>query len=180
MRIIAGSAKGRRLEAPRTSDTRPITDRAKESIFSSLGDRVVGARVLDLYAGSGAFGLEALSRGADSATFVERGREAVGVLRRNIAAIKLGGEVAVDDVVRFLERNTKGYDLVFVDPPYALSLASVEQIIGLVDRTVGRDSVVILHRRAGEDLPVVPQSLELDDDRRIGDSRILRYLKETT
>ena len=67
MRIIAGSAKGRRLEAPRTSNTRPITDRAKESIFSSLGDRVVGARVLDLYAGSGAFGLEALSRGADSA-----------------------------------------------------------------------------------------------------------------
>ncbi len=105
MRIIAGSAKGRRLEAPRTSDTRPITDRAKESIFSSLGDRVVGARVLDLYAGSGAFGLEALSRGSASAEFVERGREAVGVLRRNVESTGLGGRIVADDVVRFLERN---------------------------------------------------------------------------
>jgi 16S rRNA (guanine966-N2)-methyltransferase len=179
MRIIAGSAKGRRLEAPRTADTRPITDRAKESIFSSLGDRVVGARVLDLYAGSGAFGLEALSRGARSARFVERGRESLGVLRRNVEKIGQGGEIIADDVVRFLERTTASYDLVFVDPPYALSLASVEQVIGLVDRTVDRDGAVILHRRVGGDLPVVPHSLRMDDDRRIGDSRILRYLKET-
>ncbi len=179
MRIIAGSAKGRRLEAPRTSNTRPITDRAKESIFSSLGDRVLGARVLDLYAGSGAFGFEALSRGAGSVEFVERGREAVGVLRRNVDSTRLGGKIVADDVVRFLERTSETYDLVFVDPPYALSLASVEQVIGLVDLKLDRDGVVILHRRVGGDLPVIPQSLHMDDDRRIGDSRVLRFLKET-
>ncbi|HEX2367763.1 MAG TPA: 16S rRNA (guanine(966)-N(2))-methyltransferase RsmD [Acidimicrobiia bacterium] len=179
MRIIAGAAKGRRLEAPRTPDTRPITDRAKESIFSSLGDRVSGARVLDLYAGSGAFGLEALSRGSASAEFVERGREAVGVLRRNVESTGLGGRIVADDVVRFLERNVDTYDLIFVDPPYALSLASVEQVIGLVEPLLDRDGVVVLHRRVGSDLPGVPQSLRIDDDRRLGDSRVLRYLKET-
>jgi 16S rRNA (guanine966-N2)-methyltransferase len=179
LRIIAGSAKGRRLEAPRTPDTRPITDRAKESIFSSLGDRVSGARVLDLYAGSGAFGLEALSRGSASAVFVERGREAVGVLRRNVESTGLGGRIVADDVVRFLERNVDTYDLIFVDPPYALSLASVEQVIGLVEPLLDRDGVAVLHRRVGSDLPGVPQSLRIDDDRRLGDSRVLRYLKET-
>ncbi len=135
--------------------------------------------MLDLYAGSGAFGLEALSRGSASAEFVERGREAVGVLRRNVESTGLGGRIVADDVVRFLERNVDTYDLIFVDPPYALSLASVEQVIGLVEPLLDRDGVVVLHRRVGSDLPGVPQSLRIDDDRRLGDSRVLRYLKET-
>ena len=84
-----------------------------------------------------------------------------------------------DDVVRFLERNVDTYDLIFADPPYALSLASVEQVIGLVEPLLDRDGVVVLHRRVGSDSPGVPQSLRIDDDRRLGDSRVLRYLKET-
>jgi 16S rRNA G966 N2-methylase RsmD len=85
MRVIAGTARGASLSAPRDKGTRPITDRVKETLFGILADRVIDARVLDLYAGSGAIGIEALSRGAVSATFVERGRDAVAAIRANLA-----------------------------------------------------------------------------------------------
>jgi hypothetical protein len=93
MRIIAGKAKGRRLSAPDGPGTRPVTDRVKEAVFSSIGDWVEDADVADLYAGSGSFGLEALSRGARSAVFVENGFRAIEALKRNISSVALGGEV---------------------------------------------------------------------------------------
>ncbi|MDH3194020.1 MAG: RsmD family RNA methyltransferase, partial [Acidimicrobiia bacterium] len=98
MRIIAGEAKGRRLKAPKDHGTRPMQDRIKEAVFSSLGSAVVGANVLDLYAGTGSMGLEALSRGASRAVFVERDRKALTVLRDNCAAVDLGGDVIAGDV----------------------------------------------------------------------------------
>ena len=129
MRIIAGAAKGRKIVGPKGSGTRPMTDRAWEALFSSLGLKVSGARVLDLYAGSGSLGLESLSRGAASAVFVERGREALDALRRNVARLGLGGEVRREDVEGYLDRCRTRFDLVFVDPPYSLSLASVEEVL---------------------------------------------------
>jgi 16S rRNA (guanine966-N2)-methyltransferase len=122
VRVIAGSAGGIRLEAPRDRGTRPITDRVKETLFAILGDRVLDARVLDLYAGSGAIGIEALSRGATHATFVERSREAAELIRANLRRTHLeaAADVRTTDVGRFLLAAAEGdqYDLAFLDPPY--------------------------------------------------------------
>jgi 16S rRNA (guanine966-N2)-methyltransferase len=177
MRIITGLAKGRRLLAPRDGGTRPMTDRAREGLFSSLGAAVIDARVLDLYAGSGSLGLEALSRGAHSAVFVERGRAALAVLRANVAAVGLGGEVVAGDVGEYLARPTGPFDLAFVDPPYALPLGSVEQVLGGLARRLTAGGTAVLHRRAGEGL-APPPGLEIADRRRYGDSEITRLVKE--
>jgi 16S rRNA (guanine966-N2)-methyltransferase len=122
MRVIAGTARGRQLLAPKDKGTRPISDRVKESLFGAIGARIVGARVLDLYAGSGAVGIEALSRGAASATFVERARPAVTVIRENLARTGLseGAEVRAQAVETFLAATPEGrWDVVVLDPPYA-------------------------------------------------------------
>ena len=117
MRVVAGEFRGRRLAAPRGARTRPTADRVREALFSMLGD-VSGARVLDLYAGSGALGIEALSRGADSAVFVERDPRAVAAIERNLASLGLEQQVVRQDAVRFLARAEGMFDLVFCDPPY--------------------------------------------------------------
>lgn len=147
MRVIAGTARGVPLRAPRDRATRPVTDRVKETLFGILGERVVEARALDLYAGSGALGIEALSRGAASAVFVERGREAVAAIRRNLAATRLerGGRVVASDVLRFLAgQHDTDYDLVFLDPPYAerAILAPLEALVPLLSLDA---SVVVKH-----------------------------------
>jgi 16S rRNA (guanine966-N2)-methyltransferase len=117
VRVVAGRFGGRRLAAPRGSRTRPTADRVREALFSMLGD-VSGARVLDLYAGSGALGIEALSRGADSAVFVERDPRAAAAIERNLTSLGLQQEVLRQDAVRFLVRSSGTFDLVFCDPPY--------------------------------------------------------------
>jgi 16S rRNA (guanine966-N2)-methyltransferase len=117
VRVVAGSFKGRRLATPKGTRTRPTADRVREALFSMLGD-VSGARVLDLYAGSGALGIEALSRGADGAVFVERDPRAVAAIERNLAAVGVDATVARQDVLRFLARAEGTFDLVFCDPPY--------------------------------------------------------------
>lgn len=121
MRVIAGTARGRPLVAPRGARTRPITDRVKETLFGILADRVVDARVLDLYAGSGSVGIEALSRGAASCDFVEHERRAVAAIRENLerAGVVEHASVHSVDVMRFLERTGEDrFGLVFLDPPY--------------------------------------------------------------
>lgn len=122
MRVIAGSARGLRLAAPKDPRTRPISDKVKESLFGTIGDRVLDARVLDLYAGSGAIGIEALSRGAASATFVERARPAVAVIRENLVRTGLGeaAEIRAQSVEAFLTATAEPpWDLAVLDPPYA-------------------------------------------------------------
>jgi 16S rRNA (guanine966-N2)-methyltransferase len=117
VRVVAGAFKGHRLVAPRGVRTRPTADRVREALFSMLGD-VEGARVLDLYAGSGALGIEALSRGAACAVFVERDPRAASAIERNLAAVGADGRVVRQDVARFLGRAEGTFDLVFCDPPY--------------------------------------------------------------
>jgi 16S rRNA (guanine966-N2)-methyltransferase len=117
VRIVAGEFRGRRIQAPRGLRTRPTADRVREALFSMLGD-VFGARVLDLYAGSGALGIEALSRGAESVVFVERDARAAAVIERNLASLGLQAAVVRQDAVRFLGRAEGPFDLVFCDPPY--------------------------------------------------------------
>ncbi len=120
MRVIAGEARGQPLVAPRGDGTRPITDRVKETLFAILGDRVPDAAVLDLYAGSGAIGIEALSRGAAHATFVEQSRTALVALRTNLERTHTDdrAEVVASDVERFLASSAARRDLVILDPPY--------------------------------------------------------------
>jgi 16S rRNA (guanine966-N2)-methyltransferase len=138
-RVIAGEAGGRRLAVPGGRDTRPTSDRAREGLFATIASMLGsldGARILDLYAGSGAVGLEALSRGAEHVLLVEHGGRAARVIRENIEAIGLPGAVlAADRVERMLARGPADghrYDVVFADPPYALADAAVSQVLSLL------------------------------------------------
>ena len=152
-RVIAGTARGRRLQVPSGTTTRPTADRAREGLFSSLLSLLdlEGARVLDLYAGSGALGLEALSRGAGSATLVESDAQAVAVLRGNVEHLGLAGaHVLAQPVERFLAGGSEGgeaeprYDLVMLDPPYELEL---EPVLAQLHPWLAPDAVVVAERR---------------------------------
>jgi 16S rRNA (guanine966-N2)-methyltransferase len=135
MRVIAGTARGRPLVAPRGTATRPIADRVKETLFAILADRVLDARVLDLYAGSGAVGIEALSRGAAHCDFVEHDRRALAAIRENLERAEVGDRASVHaaDVPRFLAASAgASFGLAFLDPPYLehAILAPLERLAG--------------------------------------------------
>lgn len=136
MRIITGKAKGCRLETLGGLDTRPTVERVKEGIFSAINFEIEGRRVLDLFAGSGQMGLEALSRGALSCVFVDRSREAVQVVRRNASAARLLADATVlnMDATTYLQQCRERFGLVFLDPPYdaELLLPCLEALDGLV------------------------------------------------
>ncbi|MEX1045715.1 MAG: 16S rRNA (guanine(966)-N(2))-methyltransferase RsmD [Chthoniobacterales bacterium] len=124
MRVIAGTAGGLRLDCP-DGIARPMMDRVRGAVFSSLGEVVPGARALDLFAGSGAIGIEALSRGAASCVFVDQNRKAAGIIRANLAHARLPGTVRGQDVAAFVARaDPASFDLVFADPPFALDPAA--------------------------------------------------------
>ena len=178
MRVIAGKAKGRRLAGPETRDTRPVTDRVKEAVFSSIGDWVVDADVADLYAGAGSFGLEALSRGARSAVFVENGARALDALKKNIGTVGLGGGVAPVKVRQFLEVNQKSFHLVFIDPPWPLPTEDLEADFALLDPFLVDQAEVVASRRHSDRLPVAPENWRVATEKRYGDTRIVRYEKK--
>jgi 16S rRNA (guanine966-N2)-methyltransferase len=178
MRVIAGKAKGRRLAGPETPDTRPVTDRVKEAVFSSIGDWVVDADVADLYAGAGSFGLEALSRGARSAVFVENGARALDALKKNIGTVGLGGEVSPVKVRQFLEVNQKSFHLVFIDPPWPLPTEELEADFDLLDRSLVDQAEVIASRRHSDRVPSPPENWRVATEKRYGDTRIVRYEKK--
>lgn len=124
MRVITGSARGRRLGELKGMETRPTTDKVKEGLFNAIQFDVANARVLDLFAGTGQLGIEALSRGAASCTFVDRRADAVKLVRDNLALCRLtdGARVVCGDALAFLAATRERYDLVFLDPPYAADL----------------------------------------------------------
>ncbi len=133
MRVTGGTAKGARLRTPAGPETRPTTDMARKAIFDILGPEVEGARVLDLFAGSGALGIEALSRGAAEAVFVESSREALGVILANLTMTGLRGKGVLRrrDAERFIARQAgERFDVAFLDPPYARGLRFVARVLG--------------------------------------------------
>jgi 16S rRNA (guanine966-N2)-methyltransferase len=162
MRVIAGDARGTRLvRAP--PGIRPVSDRVREGLFSSLGDRVQGARVLDLYAGTGAVGVEALSRGATEAVFVDRSPPALAAVRDNLARTKLAGRALVrrSDVRRFLERGPArpgGFDIVFLDPPYGSGPPELDGVLALLDEKplLREGFTVVLTRGSRSSNGVIP------------------------
>lgn len=175
MRIIAGAARGRKIRAPDTKHTRPATDRVREALFSMLGPAVREAAVLDLYAGSGSFGLEALSRGAATATFVESGRAALVALKHNIETLGLGGSVVATTVRGFLGREVEQFEVVFIDPPWDLPTDELEQDMLLLEPFLSPGASVVTSRRSTDDVPANPKTWRLATDRRYGDTRILIY-----
>jgi 16S rRNA (guanine966-N2)-methyltransferase len=159
MRIIAGEHRGRRLEAPSGRTTRPMLDRVREALFSTLGERVLGARVLDLFAGSGSLGLEALSRGAERARLVERDRDALRALQKNVATLQLAdrAEIVRGDALdpRTWSAGETLADLCFYDPPYPLLESSRDRprVLGALPRLFGEalsdDAVLVFHAPRG-------------------------------
>ena len=172
MRVIAGVARGQPLVAPRDRGTRPITDRVKETLFAILGERVPGARVLDLYAGSGAIGIEALSRGALHATFVEQARTALVALRTNLERTRLDdrSSVASIDVARFLAAPVDPpWDLAFVDPPY--EVRDIVAPLRALEPHLAPDATVVVKHFWRTDLPEVA-GLQPVRQRRFGETML--------
>jgi 16S rRNA (guanine966-N2)-methyltransferase len=176
MRVIAGSLGGRRLVAPRGLATRPTTDRVREALFSVIGD-VSGAAVLDLFAGTGALGVEALSRGAARAVFVESARPALAALRANLAALGLEarGAVVAVPVARALDAVARAgpYDLVFADPPYDVADEALAALVALASRDdcLAPGVLVALEHASRRPLDVVAP-FSLRETRRYGDTAI--------
>lgn len=177
MRIIAGEAKGRRLRAPNTKGTRPVTDRVREAVFSTIGSWVVDSVVGDLYAGSGSFGLEALSRGASSAVFVESGRKALQALHHNVSDVGLGGTIIESAVQSYLDRANHRFHLVFMDPPWDQPTDQMEEELANLDRLLLPSGEVVVSRRHTDRVPEPPETWRVATDRRYGDTRIIRYEK---
>jgi 16S rRNA (guanine966-N2)-methyltransferase len=160
MRVIAGRAGGVRLVSPK-SGVRPTMDRVKAAIFSSLGEMVIGARVLDLFAGTGALGIEALSRGAESALFVDEDRKSIDAIERNLEKTKFSGRVRNADVFRFLknaEAYAEKFRIIFADPPYEQMKSGeyfTRKLLGdvVLRRLLERDGVFVLEKHPGEKTP---------------------------
>jgi 16S rRNA (guanine(966)-N(2))-methyltransferase RsmD len=162
MRVIAGSAKGTRL-APVPPGVRPVSDRAREGLFSSLGAAVAGARTLDLFAGTGALAIEALSRGAEHAVLVERDKVALQTIRENLVRTRFEGMArtvpsSVDRYLRSTPDTAERFDLVFVDPPYAADAEEVGDVLGLLGSStlLAGGFTVVLTRGHRSSTPVVP------------------------
>lgn len=144
MRIISGRARGTKLFAPDGLDTRPTLDRVREAVFSMIFDRTDGARVLDLFAGSGAMGLEALSRGAVECDFADIAPKACECIRQNLEKTHLeGGRVSNTDYKLFLNKCTSGYDLIFIDPPYESGYYSTALDIISERGLLNKDGIIV-------------------------------------
>ena len=179
MRIIGGHDRGRRLRAPRGLETRPTADRVRVSLFDVLGPAIAGARVLDLFAGTGAVGIEALSRGAARVVFVERDQAALRALRANLAALgasRGAARVMAGDVLRVLadlSAQEEPFDLVFIDPPYATSLAG--RALWRWARPLGSaapGSEVVVQHSTRTTVPSVAGFVEHRRARRFGDTAL--------
>jgi 16S rRNA (guanine966-N2)-methyltransferase len=175
-RIIAGTAGGRRLVVPSGTSTRPTSDRAREGLFSSLQSLtdLEGAAVLDLYAGSGALGLEAVSRGAAGATLVEDDPRALAAIRSNVDALGLPATVVDDDVTRFLGRAPSPYDVVVMDPPYDVD---VDPVLASLLPWVAEDGVVVVERRTRGGSPTAPAGLREERSRRYGEATLWYFAR---
>jgi 16S rRNA (guanine966-N2)-methyltransferase len=171
MRVIAGSYRGRTLRAPRGQATRPTSDRVREALFSILG-QIGGVTVLDLFAGSGALAIEALSRGASEATLVDSSSAAIEAIRRNLQELAIDAEVVRSDAVAWCEqakRSARQYDLVFLDPPYRHGSLLGAQLTAALAGALAPDARVVAESDRRQPLGL---ELPLLDERRYGDTLI--------
>ncbi|MDQ3677693.1 MAG: 16S rRNA (guanine(966)-N(2))-methyltransferase RsmD [Actinomycetota bacterium] len=172
MRIVAGRYGGRRLVAPPGSATRPTSDRVREALFSVLGAAVQDARVLDLFAGSGALGLESLSRGAASAVFIDRSPRAIAAVAANLEALGLEADLRrmeARDALRSASARGEAYDLVFLDPPYRHAAGLGRDLSEALPAVLARGAHVVSESDRRDPLEL---DLPLTDERRYGDTVI--------
>jgi 16S rRNA (guanine966-N2)-methyltransferase len=177
MRIIRGISKGRKLVTPRGKALRPTSDRVKESIFNILGEGVEGKVILDLFAGTGNLGIEALSRGAKRASFVEKGRQALRIMQRNLLQCGVEGrsEIIPKDVNRaigILRERGESFDMILMDPPYEKGLIQKTLTKLSSHRIYHEDSILVIEHDRREPLPEIMEDWDLIRQRRIGDTLI--------
>ena len=151
MRIIAGTARGRKIEAPEGKNTRPTLDRVRENLFNILQMKIRGSRILDLFAGSGALSIEALSRGAESATLVDSDRNANRIQKKNLESLGFAGQAEVmlrdwKQAAAELIRDGRQYDLVFLDPPYRMT--DLRDVFTTLEKLLEDDGLVVLEHEA--------------------------------
>ena len=179
MRVITGSARGRRLKTPEGQDIRPTTDNVKESVFNILQFDIEGRRVLDLFAGTGQLGIECLSRGAREAVFIDRDREAVKIIRENLRACGFSAPVLQQEALAYL--NTCGkFDLIFVDPPYDAGLyEAVLEKINSVD-ILSDGGIILCESRRETQLPDMRKPYCRKKEYRYGRVKLSLYAKESS
>ena len=177
MRVITGSARGRKLKTPENYDIRPTTDNVKESIFNIIQFDIEGRKILDLFAGTGQLGIECLSRGAESAVFVDHSREAVRIIKENLAACALKGLVAEQDSLLYL-KNCGKFDLIFVDPPYDSDLyEEVLKLINIFD-ILNDGGIIICEARRGRAFPQMTGAYRMAREYNYGSVKLCKYTKE--
>lgn len=153
MRVITGKARGVQLKTPDGLQTRPTTDRVKEALFSIIQFEIPGARVLDLFGGTGQLGIEALSRDAKSATFVDAREESCRLIRENLKRTRLEGKVIRGDYLEYLKRCREIFDIIFLDPPYAeVFLENALKCITEID-ILESNGIIVAERPVGKELP---------------------------
>jgi len=177
MRIISGTSRGRKLVTPRNRSLRPTSDRVKESIFNTLQDKMAGKVVLDLFAGTGNLGIEALSRGAKKAIFVEKERQALRLIQRNLTQFGLEerSEILPRDVKRaigILKQRRECFDLILMDPPYERGLIRKTLMELNSQQICHKDSILVIEHNRREPLPHVMDGWNIIRQRRMGDTVI--------
>jgi 16S rRNA (guanine966-N2)-methyltransferase len=179
MRITGGIARGRKLKAPAGSKVRPTSDKVKQALFNILGERVAGAAVLDLFAGAGSIGLEALSRGAAVVSFVDESRESLAAIRRNSEMLDLADRVRIvaSKAESFLKKPSGPYDIVFLDPPYRTEAAPLLMQISR-SRILAPGAVVIAEHFKKRPLPERAEALERFREALYGDTMLSFYQEE--
>ena len=176
MRVITGTARGRRLRTPENYDIRPTTDNVKESLFNIIQFDVEGRKVLDLFAGTGQLGIECLSRGADSVVFVDESREAVNIVKDNLKTCGLSASVLQMDALSYL-RGCGKFDLIFVDPPYDSNLyEEVLKIINSVD-ILSDGGIIICETRRERQLPEMTEPYRKLREYHYGKVKLCKYVK---
>ncbi|MCR5088434.1 MAG: 16S rRNA (guanine(966)-N(2))-methyltransferase RsmD [Oscillospiraceae bacterium] len=177
MRVITGSAGGRKLKSPKGEAVRPTTDHVKQAMFNILQFDLEGRKVLDLFAGTGQLGIEALSRGAREAVFTDRSRESVRLVKENLKSCGLSGRVLESDAVSFLSRGER-FDIIFIDPPYDAGLyEAVLKQINQVDN-LNDGGIIICEARAGTLFPELQPPYRRLREKRYGTVEICLYTKE--
>ena len=178
MRVVSGTARGCKLQPVPGMNTRPTTDRVKENVFNLIQDHVRGAEVLDLFAGTGQLGIEALSRGARSVVFVDESRAAVQLVRTNLAHCRLQGDVVQGEALGYL-RTCGKFDLIFLDPPYDTGLLDKALANVVQFDILAEGGIIVCESRREKELPQLPQPYYLLTERSYGKIKLTLYGKGT-
>ena len=172
MRIIAGKFKGLNIKTINDASTRPMMSRAREGIFNSLQNDFDDSLVLDLFAGSGSLGIEALSRGASFVTFVDTSTDCKKIIDKNLSDIDQNYTVLVLTVSEYITQSEKKFDIIFYDPPYSLIVNEINSDLNTIHNLMSENSKLIIHRHKSSEQFVYPEGLELYKEKKYGQSNI--------